>query len=225
MSILSLQKQSQNTDFPNVRPSLDLRFALAKKLDPRITFTRGSTGTYFGPDGLMKTAIENEPRFDHDPITGQSLGLLIEESRTNLITNSNTLSSWGAAYLPIVTQDVVGLDGQSNTGWTVNDQYTAGDGAFIERNVSITPSTNPYCFSVFAKRGTAVWFDMYAFFIGTSTRAVYLNYNWVTQTLSVGSAENSPPVPTIYGKIDYPNGFLKIIHFINLNVQRRSYSK
>ena len=88
MSILSQQKQSQNTDFPNVRPSLDLRFALAKKLDPRITFTRGSTGTYFGPDGLMRTAGVNEPRFDHDPVTGQSLGLLVEEQRTNLVRNN-----------------------------------------------------------------------------------------------------------------------------------------
>jgi hypothetical protein len=90
MSILSQFKQSQNTDFPNVRPSLDLRFALAKKLDPRITFTRGSTGTYFGSDGLMRTAGVNEPRFDHDPITGQSLGLLIEESRTNLVRNNTS---------------------------------------------------------------------------------------------------------------------------------------
>ena len=96
MSILSQFKQSQNTDFPNVRPSLDLRFALAKKLDPRITFTRGSTGTYFGSDGLMRTASVNEPRFDHDPITGQSLGLLIEESRTNQLTRGDIEGSVGA---------------------------------------------------------------------------------------------------------------------------------
>jgi hypothetical protein len=88
MPILSQQKQSQAPDFPNLRPSLDLRFALAKKLDPRITFTRGSTGTYFGPDGIMRTAGVNEPRFDHDPVTGQSLGLLVEEHRVNLIQNN-----------------------------------------------------------------------------------------------------------------------------------------
>jgi len=96
MSILSQFKQSQNTDFPNVRPSLDLRFALAKKLDPRITFTRGSTGTYFGSDGLMRTAGVNEPRFDHDPITGQSLGLMVEESRQNLLANSDIEGTVGA---------------------------------------------------------------------------------------------------------------------------------
>ena len=96
MSILSQFKQSQNTDFPNVRPSLDLRFALAKKLDPRITFTRGSPGTYFGSDGIMRTAGVNEPRFDHDPVTGQSLGLLIEENRVNQITRGDIEGTVGS---------------------------------------------------------------------------------------------------------------------------------
>jgi hypothetical protein len=123
MPILSQQKQSQAPDFPNVRPSLDLRFALAKKLDPRITFTRGSTGTYFGPDGLMRTAGVNEPRFDHDPITGQSLGLLIEEGRTNLFTRSDIEGSVGS--LPTT----MGLAG-----------VTSGQSAVVSTDVSLGPN-------------------------------------------------------------------------------------
>jgi PDZ domain-containing secreted protein len=42
-----------------------------------------------GSDGLIKSAAVNEARFDHNPVTGESLGLLIEESRTNLLTNSS----------------------------------------------------------------------------------------------------------------------------------------
>lgn len=38
---------------------LDLRFALQKTLDPRVTFTRASSGTYVGSDGLIKTATTN----------------------------------------------------------------------------------------------------------------------------------------------------------------------
>ena len=34
------------------------------------------------------------PRFDHDPTTNASLGLLVEESRTNLLTYSENFSSW-----------------------------------------------------------------------------------------------------------------------------------
>ena len=74
--------------FPKALPTLNLDFANSKALDPRITFSRSSSGTYVDSDGLIKTAVTDAPRFDHDPVTGESLGLLIEESRTNLLTYS-----------------------------------------------------------------------------------------------------------------------------------------
>lgn len=93
--IVSGQKSLQYaTDIlPPIRPSLLLDFANSKALDPRITFTRASTATYFGADGLLKTAAVNEPRFDHDPATGECKGLLIEEQRTNLLLNSDSMST------------------------------------------------------------------------------------------------------------------------------------
>jgi K+-transporting ATPase c subunit len=79
-------------DYPTIEPSLKLDFTNARALDPRITFTRASTATYVGANGLIKTAGVDEPRFDHDPTTGESLGLLIEESRTNFFANSETFN-------------------------------------------------------------------------------------------------------------------------------------
>lgn len=81
------------------KPSLFLDFANKKSLTDRIsgnnliTFTRTSTGTYVGSDGLIKSAAVDEPRFDHNPATGESLGLLIEEQRTNSQTNSSNFTS------------------------------------------------------------------------------------------------------------------------------------
>jgi len=66
---------SINQNFPEVSPSLLLDFANSRTLDPRITFTRSSIGTYVASNGLIKTAAADEPRFDHDPETGESLGL------------------------------------------------------------------------------------------------------------------------------------------------------
>jgi hypothetical protein len=80
-------------DYPTIEPSLKLDFANARALDPRIAFTRASVGTYVGANGLIKTVGVNEPRFDHDPATGESLGLLIEESRINFIASSETTFS------------------------------------------------------------------------------------------------------------------------------------
>ena len=67
--------------YPTQRPSLDLDFANSKRLDPRITFTRGSTATYVDAEGVIQSAANNEARFNHNPVTGESLGLLVEESR------------------------------------------------------------------------------------------------------------------------------------------------
>ncbi len=83
-------------------PSLDLRFADNKILTDAVTgqqlvtFTRASSGTYVGSDGLLKTATTNEARFDHNPTTGESLGLLVEEQRTNLLLRSEEFdtASW-----------------------------------------------------------------------------------------------------------------------------------
>jgi hypothetical protein len=40
-------------------PNLDLNFAGTKTLDPRVTFTRASTGTYVGGDGVLRSAVTN----------------------------------------------------------------------------------------------------------------------------------------------------------------------
>ena len=91
---------SQN--FPEEGPTLNLNFAGSRTLDPRITFTRTQTtsngSTYMGRDGLVKYAGPNEPRFDHRYVNGEieSLGLLIEEQRTNSFPTSEVfVSGWG----------------------------------------------------------------------------------------------------------------------------------
>ena len=74
-----------NSNYPKIRPSLNLDFTNSRELDPRITFSRASSGGYFDANGIYRQAAPNEARFDHDPVTGECKGLLIEESRTNLL--------------------------------------------------------------------------------------------------------------------------------------------
>lgn len=73
-------------------PSFRRDFAGVKTLNhgigPDITFTRTGTATYFDATGTLTTATANVARFDHDPSTFESKGLLIEEGRTNSIRNS-----------------------------------------------------------------------------------------------------------------------------------------
>ena len=114
--------------FPAIRPSLDLNFAKTKRLDPRITFTRASSGTYVGRDGLIKTAGVNEARFDHNPTTGESLGLLVEEARTNLVRNNTMVGA------------VAGSPGTPPTnGWVITNNATYASsiiGAGVENGIN-----------------------------------------------------------------------------------------
>ena len=78
-------------DYPNFRPSLDLNFAAAKKLDSRIKYTRTGFASFTNEHGLLEIVNANEPRFDHDPVTRECKGLLFEEESTNIITYSLSL--------------------------------------------------------------------------------------------------------------------------------------
>lgn len=122
--------------FPTDQPSLVLDFANSRRLDPRITFTRVQTGnvsSYMGPDGLIKYAGQDQPRFDHryNSATGEieSLGLLIEETRTNIASYSTDFSN--NAWIkqndhPYTSNATIAPDG-TNTATrfsrTANNQY------------------------------------------------------------------------------------------------------
>jgi len=88
-------------------PSLDLRFSDSKGLvdavtgQQLVTFTRASSGTFTDSAGTLQTAATDVPRFDHNPTTGESLGLLVEEARTNLLLNSGTLSTQSATVTAV----------------------------------------------------------------------------------------------------------------------------
>ena len=200
--------KSSTLNYPTIRPTLNLDFANTKTLDPRITFTRSSAGSYVGADGLIKYAGVNEARFDHDPITGESLGLLIEESRQNLWTYSEQLNdaAWGKVNISTTTDSI-----SSPTGTVTAEKLivnNAQNGGQFFRNTSLAVSTT-YTQSIFLKAGE--W--NYAF--------VWLNdgagVGYVVEiNLSNGSARNTYSVPQTsfsnfsYSVVPYSNGWYRV---------------
>lgn len=140
-------------------PSLDLRFAESKSLTDAVTgqslvtFTRASSATYVDSDGLIKTAAANEARFDHNPSTGESLGLLAEEARTNLLTYSEQFdnAAWDGTYnLTISANATTAPDGTTTAEKCTPTTTNATHSAF--QTVAGTIS-GTYTFSVYAKAG------------------------------------------------------------------------
>ena len=86
------------------------------------------------------SVINSAPRFDHNPTTGESLGLLVEEQRTNLLLNSATLSTQSvtvaaaANTLSFYGTGTVTLTGVSTAGPLV------GTGANNRVSLTFTPT-------------------------------------------------------------------------------------
>jgi hypothetical protein len=148
-------------EYPTIRPTLDLNFAATKTLDRRITFTRDSVGTYIDELGNLKYASNNVPRFDHDPDTGESLGLLIEESRTNRFVNSIPGTVWSKTNVGSVTTNTTTAnyatapDGTTTaTRWQWNIGSTTSDRAIIRQGTGSLGSSTLVTLSIYLKSNT-----------------------------------------------------------------------
>ena len=122
------------------------------KAQDLITFTRSTTGTYLGSDGLLKSAAINEARIEYDA-SGNCLGLLVEEARTNKVLYSEDFSNsvWtkngnGTGTAPVVTaSDIVAPDGTFSGNKVVFDKGNGAnnsDFSIIQNSISsITASS------------------------------------------------------------------------------------
>ena len=152
-------------------PSLELDFRGTKSLNSVLTtsaqpsvsveFSRASEGTYYGADGLLKTAQANEARFDFDPITHACKGLLIEEARTNLLTYSEQFdkAEWSKTRAVIIPNAAVAPDGTMTADKLIEDSTTTNT---HKADQPATFGTGALCFSVRAKAGERSKLQLYA---------------------------------------------------------------
>jgi hypothetical protein len=141
-------------------PSLDLHFADNKSLadavtgQQMVTFTRASSATYIDSAGTLQTAATDVPRFDHNPTTDKSLGLLVEEQRTNLLLRSEEFDNASWTVNP-GSKTVTANTTAAPNGTLTADTVTAnGISAvhFVDQTVTLTAIS--YAYTVYAKAGT-----------------------------------------------------------------------
>jgi hypothetical protein len=107
---------------------------------------------------VLQTAASGVARFDHNPVTTESLGLLIEEQRTNLLTYSEdfTDGSWVKSNTTITSNTITAPDG-TLTG----DKLVETSGAGV-RQLYKTPSLSAvsHSFSAYFKASERYWFKL-----------------------------------------------------------------
>ena len=189
-------------EYPDIQPTFDANFAASQTLDPRFTFQRVGPASYTNELGKVVLVGENVPRFDYDLTTRESLGILIEEERTNLFLYGTTPGdNW--------TGSKAGTFEENTT------ETTAPDGTFTATKWTFT-NTDPYLYqttnlsanttstmSMWVKAGTNMAGDWLQFRIGGAPYSTQGNsiipadgtWRRITYTRTVGgSAENSASV-------------------------------
>ena len=128
------------------------------------------------------STINSAPRFDHNPITGESLGLWVEEQRTNLLLRSEEFdnASWAK-----INASVVANAGTAPSGTATADrvEHTGGGGTF-RSGISVTSGLT-YTYSVFAKyvAGDGIFTDLGFENLGSGAVAGKSSFNLLTGTV------------------------------------------
>ena len=199
-------------DYPNFRPTLDLNFAAQKKLDPRITYQRTGPASFVNEFGKVVLVGTNAPRFDHDPITRESKGLLSEPTRTNFLKYSVDFASltnydpnYSGARSTLTSTTELAPDGTNTASKYVRTSgQGTGEVAIIINNSLGLNNTAVYTSSVFVKNvGTNGTVEM------VNTRASGVEddsqFNLATGTIGTEGSNNSLTTIT-----PYPNGWYRI---------------
>ena len=157
---------------------------------------------------IVKYAGANQPRFDYDPITGKCRGLLIEEQRTNLITNSNpaNLVSSGASATPNAG---TAPDG-SNSASLITVLASGSNNAHWGANGTSITTSNIYIASIFVKPNTGnPWFS-FIVYTSPSTNGARAWFN--VSTGVIGSSQANGAATNVTAAIQsYPNGWYRCI--------------
>ena len=186
-------------DYPNYRSTIDFNFTAVKKLDPRITYVRTGAASYIDEMGKVVLVGANVPRFDHDPETKESKGLLIEPSRTNLFPYGTTPGdNWsGSKAASTWTENTTEVKAPDGTYTATKWAFTGVD-PYLYHQGTLSANTT-YTISVWVKAGTNMSGDVlqlrmgaapYSTF-GNSTLSTDGSWKRLTFTKTVGGSDET----------------------------------
>jgi hypothetical protein len=150
--------------------------------------------------GIVKAA-NNEPRFDHDPVTLACKGLLIEEGRTNICRQSENFgTTWITYFTNLIYLSQVAPNGNPSAYSLVEDTSTTPHA--IYQSIAFAGTTN-YTFSVFVKAGSRNFASLVEQSSGGAVRRTFFNLS----TGEVGTKNASHTASTQ----QLPNGWWRLI--------------
>jgi hypothetical protein len=139
--------------------------------------------------GVLQTAATDVPRFDHNPLTGESLGLLVEEQRTNLLLRSEEFdnASWTKTQINAfgsgsVVDAIAAPNGSITADLITENTATAGH-RVSQDTVSGTVALGTYTTSVYFKSKERT--RCYLNYTDNATGEVTATFNLSNQSSSI----------------------------------------
>ena len=110
---------------------------------------RAATATYVGSDGLIKTALANEVRFDYT--NGSCPSILVEPQRTNLVTYSEQFdnASWTKTRATITSNATTAPDGTLTADKLI---LSVDNNSHFIQQTGISVTAQIYSATVYAKK-------------------------------------------------------------------------
>lgn len=132
--------------------SVNVAFAQIEERSSATAYTATTTQAITNYIPVLLTAGGGQPRFDHNPTTSESLGLLIEEQRTNLVNYSRTIAATWNTQGCSVSATAVAPDG-TLTGTVIQEDTAAGSRHGVYTSNVGAYSVSATTWSVYAKAG------------------------------------------------------------------------
>ena len=136
---------------------------------------------------VLMTAPAGVARFDCDPITRNSLGLLIEESRTNLLTYSSDFTAWsGGVFGGLVITPAQNIAPDGNLTASLFSSSASSTAGTLVRKVTTTAINTAYTASCYFKQGSARYGLIRLIFVNTGGDCYFDLQSGVVSSQSAG---------------------------------------
>jgi hypothetical protein len=175
------------------------------------TLTRASSGTFIDSSGYIASASTDVARLTHNS-SGTRLGLLVEESRTNLCPTSETTAGV-ASNTAVTTSNTGPAPDNANTAELMSEVVANGTHHCGTKNTTANVDLDSlYVYSVFLKRpaSNATQYAVLTFLYATSDRRFSQVFDLSAgSTSGCATRSRNTPVDTSSGIEAYANGWYR----------------
>ncbi|HBV4575688.1 TPA: hypothetical protein MDY64_005566, partial [Klebsiella pneumoniae] len=150
------------------------------------------------PYGIIQTVANNEPAVVYDPVTRKRRGIALHNSTSNKVIYSEdfTQTTWAKTGVAVAAAAAVSPDG--NMSATLVTEGTGNTAHTLEEvNATATSANNYHTYSIYVKKGTARFVQLYA--LPASSGNTFANFDLekgvvakVSQTVQQAGIEPGP---------------------------------